>query len=275
LRSYRVFGDVDVLLLAELDQLGLEETGVALDLVDGRCDTSTVNEGLEVLLGVVGDTDRAGLLLGQLCHGLPCVDDGNVVEHLDVVALEREKVVVGVGLLVESDGEVDEVKVEVVEAELSQAVVESGGDILGAVLGVPQLGCDEDVLALESRNLTAESLLEGLSDLLLVAVDLGKIKVTVASLESLKDGSANLTRLGLPCTKTQLTENGVLAMRIAGHWIGLGCLGTHGMVLPLLRVTFLPRDMIADLMDVYKIGELVSEVEEKEKRICFYIELGN
>jgi hypothetical protein len=45
--------------------------------------------------------------------------------------------------------------------------------------------------------------------------------VTVASLESLKDGSANLTRLGLPCTKTQLTENNVLAMCIAGHWVGL------------------------------------------------------
>jgi hypothetical protein len=43
------------------------------------------------------------------------------------------------------------------------------------VLGVPELGCDEDVLTLEVRDLAAEGLLESLSDLLLVAIDLGEI----------------------------------------------------------------------------------------------------
>jgi hypothetical protein len=85
--AYGVLGDVDVLLLAVLDELWLEETGVALDLVDSGCDTGAVNEGLEVLLGVVGDTNSTRLLLGQLCHGLPCVDDGDIIEHLDVLTL--------------------------------------------------------------------------------------------------------------------------------------------------------------------------------------------
>lgn len=72
------------------------------------------------------------------------------------------------------------------------------------MLGVPQLRCDEDVLTFEVGDLAAEGLLEGLCDLLLVAVDLGEIEVTVASLERLKDSSANLTGLSLPCAETKL-----------------------------------------------------------------------
>jgi hypothetical protein len=109
--AYGVFGDVDVLLLAVLDKLWLEETGVTLDLVGSGGDTGAVDEGLEVFLGVVGDTDSTRLLLGQLCHGLPCVDDGDVVEHLNILTLQGEEVVVYIAALVESDGEVDEVKV--------------------------------------------------------------------------------------------------------------------------------------------------------------------
>lgn len=102
---------MNVLLLAVLDELWLQETGVTLDLVGSRCNTSAVNEGLEMLLGVVGDTDSAGLLLGELCHGLPCVDNRNVIKNLDILTLHGEEVVVDVTPLIESDGEVDEVKV--------------------------------------------------------------------------------------------------------------------------------------------------------------------
>jgi hypothetical protein len=198
-----VLGDVDTLLAAPLDEVGLEEAGVALDLVGGRGDTGAVNEGLEVLLGVVGDTDGAGLLLVKLGHGLPCVDDRDVVKHLDVtVVAEGEQVLVDIASLIESDGEVDEVQVEVLEAELSKAVVKGGSDVLGSVLRVPELGRDEDVLTLDTL---AESSLEGVGNLLLVAVDLGKIDVLVAGLEGLVDGGLDLTGLSLPCTESQLT----------------------------------------------------------------------
>lgn len=204
--THRVFGNVNVLLLAVLNQLWLEEAWVALNLVSSRCDTSAVDDGLEVLLGVVGNTNCAGLFLRQLCHGLPCVDNGDVVEHLDILALHGEEVVVNIAALVKGNGEVDKVEVQVVEAELSQAVVESRWHILRAVLRVPELGCDEDILALEARHLAAKSLLESLCDFLLVAVDLGKIQVTVASLEGLEDGGTDLAGLSLPCAKTQLTD---------------------------------------------------------------------
>lgn len=122
------------------------------------------------------------------------------------------------------------------------------------MLRVPELGCDEDVLTLEVGDLAAESLLEGLSDLLLVAIDLGEIKVAVASLEGLEDGGADLTRLSLPCAESKL------ARKISNCYVCLRgvCLGTHGMAAPVLRVTFLPRDMFA-------IGELgVSRRKSKE-----------
>jgi hypothetical protein len=126
---------VNVLLLAVLDQLGLEQTWVTLNLVGSGCNASAVDECLQVLLGVVGDTDGTRLLLGQLSHGLPCVDNRDVVEHLDItVGLEREELLVGVAGLIESNGEVHKVKVEVLKTELGQAVVESAGDILGAML---------------------------------------------------------------------------------------------------------------------------------------------
>jgi len=198
----RVLGDVDALLSHPLDEFGLEETGVALDLVGGRGDTGLVDESLEVLLGVVGNTNSTSLLLVQLGHSPPCVNDRDGVEHLDVTVLaEGEEVLVDILLLIESNGEVDQVQIEVVETELSKTVVEGRGDIVGPVLRVPELGCDEDILAL---NALAEGLLESLGNLLLVPVDLGKINVLVASLESLVDGGLNLTGLSLPCSEPQL-----------------------------------------------------------------------
>ena len=209
---------MDVLLGAVLDELRLEKTGMAFDLVSGRGHTSAVDEGLEVLLCVVGDTNGTSLGLVELGHCPPCVDDGDVVEDLDVAVrlvglfLQREQVLVDIAALVEGNGEVDEVQVEVVEAELSQAVVESFCDVLGAMLRVPQLGYDEEILALDTE--LGEGLLERSSDLLLVAVDLCQINVLVAGLEGLVDSSLDLSRLGLPRAETQLAVMWQLAVGV-------------------------------------------------------------
>lgn len=87
--------------------------------------------------------------------------------------------------------------VEVVEAKLLEGVVQSGRNVLGGVGAVPQLGGDEDVLALQAGHLS-QSLLDALADLLLVGVDLGQVEVAVANLEGLVDTGANLARAGLP-----------------------------------------------------------------------------
>ena len=86
---------------------------------------------------MVGNTDGFGLGLGKLGHGFPGVDNGDGVVNGDVVfSGEREQFAAGL----ESHGPVDEVEVEVGEFELSQALIEGSLDIVGMVLGVPQLG---------------------------------------------------------------------------------------------------------------------------------------
>jgi hypothetical protein len=112
----RVGGNVNVLLLAVSDELRLDEERVTLDLVGSGSDTGTLDEGLEVLLGVVGNTDGASLGLGQFGHGLPCVNDGDAVINLNVAIRlvssgQREEVLADVLLAaLERDGEVDEVE---------------------------------------------------------------------------------------------------------------------------------------------------------------------
>jgi len=135
--TYGVSSDVDVLLGGVFDQVVALKDRVTLDLVGSRDNTGGVDDGLEVVNGVVGDTDSAGLGLGELGHGLPGVDDGDVVHNEDIIlALQREEVVAGL----EGDGPVDEVKVEVFELKLGETLIKSLLDNSGVVLGVPELG---------------------------------------------------------------------------------------------------------------------------------------
>jgi hypothetical protein len=55
---------VDALLGGVVDQLGALENGVTLNLVGSGDNASRVDDGLEVLDLVVGDTNGAGLGLG-------------------------------------------------------------------------------------------------------------------------------------------------------------------------------------------------------------------
>lgn len=133
---------MDVLLGGVFDQVVALKDGVTLDLVGSRDNTGGVDDGLEVVNGVVGDTDSAGLGLGELGHGLPGVDDGDVVHNEDIIlALQREEVVAGL----EGDGPVDEVKVEVFELKLGETLIKGLLDNSGVVLGVPELGGLESV----------------------------------------------------------------------------------------------------------------------------------
>lgn len=84
--------------------------------------------------------------------------------------------------------------------------------MLGAVAGVPELGGDEDVLALEAGDV-GDGAADALTNLALVAVDLGQIEVAVAGLESLVDAVANLTGGGLPGA---VAETGQLGAGVEG-----------------------------------------------------------
>lgn len=67
---------MNALLLAEVDNLLLWAKWVVLNLIDGGDDSSFGKQLLQVLDGVVGDTnglDLFGMRLDQLLKVLPCV----------------------------------------------------------------------------------------------------------------------------------------------------------------------------------------------------------
>jgi hypothetical protein len=166
-----VGGNMNVLLLGIGDELLAGKDRVALDLVDGRDKSSLLNQSLEVLVCEVRYTDGADLALRELVYSLPCFTVGDRVVDVDLIGIGsgREEVRVRVLSWAKVDGPVDEVEVEIVELELSKGIIESSLDVLRVVLGVPELGCDEDVLTLEAGNVL-EGTLDALSNFLLVLV---------------------------------------------------------------------------------------------------------
>jgi hypothetical protein len=88
--------DVDALLPAQVDDLGLRQRRVVLDLVDGGDDLSHGEQLLEVLLAVVADADGLDLAAVDECfHLLPCLAVVPAVDHITGSIRElREAVVV-------------------------------------------------------------------------------------------------------------------------------------------------------------------------------------
>jgi hypothetical protein len=69
----------------------------------------------------------------------------------------------------EVDRPMNEVKIQVFQLKLGKSIIKGSLDMSRIVLCVPQLGCDEDVFTLETRNVLV-STLDALCDFLLVLV---------------------------------------------------------------------------------------------------------
>lgn len=167
---------------------------MVLDLVDGGHDLGLGEELLEVDLGVVGHANGLGLArLDERLHLLP---GGDVVVVPGDVALAvgqlGEAVVVAVR--VHADGPVDEEQVDVLEPEALERLVEP--ELGAGAVCVPQLGGDENVLALDVTGV--DGVLDALADLVLVAVAVGSVDQPVPYLERIGDGVGDLTGTGLP-----------------------------------------------------------------------------
>ena len=116
---------------------------MVLDLEDGGLDASVFEEVLDEGGVEVGDTDVLNeARVDELLHGFPGLTDGDVLQcavgALAVVVPLRGVADSGVNVL-QGDGEVDEVKVEVVALEVLKGALESGADVLLSVVGVPEL----------------------------------------------------------------------------------------------------------------------------------------
>lgn len=90
--------------------------------------------------------------------------------------------------------------VQVVQLKLRQTLVQGLLDVVGVVLGIPQLGGDEDILALQPRDILVGAF-DTRGNLSLILVDGGQVEMTVAGLESLVNSLTNLTGIRLPSAK--------------------------------------------------------------------------
>lgn len=167
-----VGGDGDALGGGGLEQQRLDEVWVVLDLQGGGLDAGVAQEVVEQLGLEVGHADAAGeALVGEALHGLPGLLDGGLggADLGAGVVDEPARRVADRGVdVLEGDGEVDEVEVEVVDAPVGQLAAGDGLDAVAVVEAVPQLGDDEEVLALHQAVLDGAS--DTLTALLLVAI---------------------------------------------------------------------------------------------------------
>lgn len=87
----------------------------------------------------------------------------------------------------------EEEEIDIVGSQTLQGVVQGPEDVVVAVQMVPDLGRDEEVLP-RDRRVFLEVVLDRLTDLVLVEIEPGAIKVPVANAESMKDGVVGLAR---------------------------------------------------------------------------------
>jgi hypothetical protein len=142
------------MLGAELLHLSLREVRVALDLVDRRRDRRTIEEPNEMLAHEVAYSNRADLALGK--QGL---ERAVCLER----AVERRR-----------QRLVQDQHINLVDAQLSGALLEAVQRLVVSVVADPDLGLQED---LRPVHLGA---VHGLANLTLVAVGRGSVDVSVA-----------------------------------------------------------------------------------------------
>lgn len=166
-----VGGHDDALVLGQLDELDLLQVGVQLDLEGGGADLGVLEGVVEGLGLVVGDADAAGeALLDEAFHGAPGLLVGGLgpPDLLVAVVVPAGGVAdAGVDVL-EGDGEVDEEEVEIVDLPVGELPAGDRLDPVDVVEGLPQLGDDEELLALHQAVLDGAG--NALAALLLIAV---------------------------------------------------------------------------------------------------------
>ncbi len=194
----------DVVLVAVVEEFGFGQVGMRFDLDDGRLDARCVANRVESFQRDVGEADGAAFaVVDERFEGFPGVEQSGVAV-VDDVAVFVARVVVVAGL--KCVGRVNEVEVEIGEAEAGEAGFEGGFDAVGAMIGVPELCGDEDFFTRKTG--CGEAFAEGLADFALIAVAFGAVEVTEASAEGIAGGG---DRFGVVGDEGAEAEGGELA----------------------------------------------------------------
>ncbi|CUJ10681.1 Uncharacterised protein [Achromobacter xylosoxidans] len=174
-RTPRLGGDA--VLIVKSAQFALREARMQLDLVDRRRDAGGVDQALQVGLGEIGHTDRAGTAVFlHLDHGAPGVDELLAARHRPM----------------------DQVQVHVGQAELFQAFVHRLVGLVETVPVIPQLGGDEQILARHPCRAQPGAHAG------FIAVDRGGVHRTVAGRQRFLDAGRGLLVRHLPHAQAQL-----------------------------------------------------------------------
>ena len=148
-------------------EYGLLEARVELALVDGGHDRSRLDELIEVMRVEVAHADGTRPpACEDLLHRHPCVSHARRPRP------------------------VDEVEVNVVHAELAQTALERGERRFVALIGVPELRCDEQLVAWHAAFVHDET------DALLVAVKRRCVDEPIAHRQAVADLALDICSLG-------------------------------------------------------------------------------
>ena len=187
----------------------LRQPGVQFDLVDHRDGVSFGKQPLEVVRVEVAYSDRADPAFG--------VQPLERAPRLDVAVLGRSR-------------PVDEVQVEVVETKQVHARVKGAQGAVEALVGVPHLGGDEDVLARQPGAA------DPLSYLGLVVVERCGVDVAIADLDRRRDRLGCFLTRDLIDTESDLRDGVAVGQAERGNDAGIH--GSHyGSEIASMRVS--------------------------------------
>ena len=169
----------DAVVGVECPQIVLRQIGVHLDLIHRGHDLGLGEEPLEVVLLKIRHSDGSRLAVGvDLLQRLPCLDE---IPDLRQRPVDQEQV----------DG---------VDAQVGERLVGGLECVVVRVESVVELAGDEHLVARDVGPVDA------LTDLLLVAVHLGRVDVAVADVERGPHRVDRLLRLDLEHTETELRD---------------------------------------------------------------------
>lgn len=141
--------------LAELYQAGLSEVWVVFDLQSRWRDACVAEEINHERSAVVGYTNRLGqTLIDELFHSGPSRVKRSLDEADLVVLVVPSRRVADAGINVfERNGKVDQEEIKVVDSVVFKLLLANGTDTLFFMERVPQLGNNEELLALDETVL--------------------------------------------------------------------------------------------------------------------------
>jgi len=210
-------GDGDVFFRAIAEEVFLAKIRVHFDLKNGRLDARVGKDLAEHGGAEIGDSDSFGEAgIDEFFHGAPGVGVGNLNGAHGIGSggptgrIHRVE-----GDEFEGDGEVDEVEVELREAEVGEGPFAGGADVLGFVVGVPELACDPEVVAGAKSGLKGAG--DAFADKFFIAVVGSAVEMAVARFDGLVDDPRGEFIWNFPSAKAGRREGGAIGKEVSRH----------------------------------------------------------